>query len=274
MVLNGQILPGEEDCYVFSARKGQRIVAAARARALVPYLADAVPGWFQATLTLRNPAGNEVAYADDNRFDPDPLLTCVIPADGEYTLEVKDAIYRGREDFVYRIALGEVPFLTDVFPLGGRVGATTTFAFAGWNLPAQELTLDLKDSRPGSALAIGLRPPEAGSNRLDIAVGQLPEQTEREPNDRSDSAALIRLPCVVNGRISTDGDTDVFAFHARAGEVIVAEITAAALAGMGLREGDEGRLLSCAGGAAVLDLLVAWSARQHGERVEIGRAHV
>ena len=27
-------------------------------------------------------------------------------------------IYRGREDFVYRIALGELPFITGIFPLG------------------------------------------------------------------------------------------------------------------------------------------------------------
>jgi hypothetical protein len=32
----------------------------------------------------------------------------------------RDALYRGREDFVYRIAIGELPFVTDIFPLGGR----------------------------------------------------------------------------------------------------------------------------------------------------------
>ena len=32
------------------------------------------------------------------------------------------AIYRGREDFVYRITIGELPFVTSIFPLGGRAG--------------------------------------------------------------------------------------------------------------------------------------------------------
>ena len=45
---------------------------AAAARELVPYLADAVPGWFQATLVLYDKKGKEVAYADDYRFNPDP----------------------------------------------------------------------------------------------------------------------------------------------------------------------------------------------------------
>ena len=38
-------------------------------------------------------------------------------------MEIKDALYRGREDFVYRITIGELPFVTGIFPLGGRAGA-------------------------------------------------------------------------------------------------------------------------------------------------------
>ena len=122
MVLNGQIMPGDVDRFAFKARKGKRLVAAASARDLIPYLADAVPGWFQAALTLYDPNGNEVAYADDYRFRPDPVLFYEVPADGQYVLEIQDAIYRGREDFVYRITLGELPFVTGIFPLGGRPG--------------------------------------------------------------------------------------------------------------------------------------------------------
>jgi hypothetical protein len=39
------------------------------------------------------------------QFHPDPVLYYEVPADGHYDLEIKDAIYRGREDFVYRITL-------------------------------------------------------------------------------------------------------------------------------------------------------------------------
>ena len=53
---------------------------------------------------------------------PIPVLYYEIPADGEYVVEIKDAIYRGREDFVYRITIGELPFVTSIFPLGGPAG--------------------------------------------------------------------------------------------------------------------------------------------------------
>ena len=139
-IVNGQILPGGVDRYRFQARKGQQLVVAAAARELIPYLADAVPGWFQAALALYDAKGNELAYADDYRFHPDPVLHCEIPKDGEYVVEIRDSIYRGREDFVYRITVGELPFVTSIFPLGGPAGAQTTVELKGWNLPVTSLT--------------------------------------------------------------------------------------------------------------------------------------
>ncbi|OFW07394.1 MAG: hypothetical protein A3H96_05325 [Acidobacteria bacterium RIFCSPLOWO2_02_FULL_67_36] len=111
-----QYMPGDVDRYRFMARKGQRLVAAVSARDLIPYLADAVPGWFQSTVALFDGNGKEIAYQDDDRYRPDPVLQCEIPADGEYVLEIRDALYRGREDFVYRIAIGERPVVGGALP--------------------------------------------------------------------------------------------------------------------------------------------------------------
>ena len=120
--VNGQVGPGGVDRCRFQALKGQHLVVACSARELIPYISDAVPGWFQATVALYDAKGKEVGYADDYRFHPDPVLYYEIPADGEYALEIKDSIYRGREDFVYRITIGELPYLTGVFPLGAKLG--------------------------------------------------------------------------------------------------------------------------------------------------------
>ena len=125
-VLDGQILPGGVDHYTFDARRGARIVVAAQARALMPYIADAVPGWFQPVIAIYDPKGNEVAYADHFQFKPDPALSFEVPQDGVYLLEIRDALYRGREDFVYRATIGEVPYVTGIFPLGGRSGIPAT----------------------------------------------------------------------------------------------------------------------------------------------------
>ena len=102
-VLNGQILPGNSDDWEFHAKKGEVMTFTVRARALVPFLGDGVPGHFQAVLEVFNANGRLIASADDHHFDPDPELVFTAPADGAYKLRIRDALYRGREDFVYRV---------------------------------------------------------------------------------------------------------------------------------------------------------------------------
>ena len=129
--MNGQIASGEVNRYRFDARKGQRLVISVQARQLVPFIADAVPGWFQPVMSLSDANGKEVAYSDDYRFKPDPTILFEVPKDGQYVLSLTDAIYRGREDFVYRVTLGEVPFVTSIFPLGARAGTPATIQMKG-----------------------------------------------------------------------------------------------------------------------------------------------
>jgi len=217
--------PGEADRYRFEASKGQELVIAASARDLMPYLADAVPGWFQAVLTLYAPSGKEAAYCDDYRFHPDPVLHYTVPQDGEYMVEIKDALYRGREDFVYRIAIGQLPYVTGIFPLGGPAGARTTVQAAGWNLPVHQLTMDAQGKAPG---VYPLYVPDGSlvSNTLPFQVDTLPEILEKEPNDTPATAQRVKLPVMVNGRIDRPGDWDVFSFEGRAGQAVVAEVYA------------------------------------------------
>ena len=220
--LNGQIPPGGGDKYCFPARAGQQLLVAASARELIPYLADAVPGWFQATLTLYDDAGNELAYADAFEFHPDPVLFYKIPKDGDYVLEIKDSLYRGREDFVYRVNLGELPFITGVFPLGGKVGSPLTLGLSGWNLPLSQTTPDL-GAVEGGAHFVSAGPL---SNRLPFALDTLPEIVASKANNTLASAQKITLPIIINGRVEKPGDWDVFAFDGKAGDTVVAEVCA------------------------------------------------
>lgn len=223
VVMNGQVMPGDVDRFRFRAEKAQRLVIEVQARHLIPYLADAVPGWFQAAVTLRGPNGREVAYADDYRFDPDPVLFYEVPATAEYEVEIRDAIYRGREDFVYRVAAGELPFITHIFPLGARTGVDTIAAIDGWNLPAEQLALDTQPGM-GYIRQTALRQDGLLSNPVIYAVDDLPECDEAEPNDTPAEAQQIDLPQTVNGRIAQPRDVDMFRFSGRAGQEVVAEV--------------------------------------------------
>jgi hypothetical protein len=225
VLLNGQIAPGQTDRFRLRLRQGQKLVACLHARRLIPYLADAVPGWFQAVMALHGPDGREVAWCDDYRFDPDPVLLYEVPADGTYQVVVHDAIYRGREDFVYRLAIGELPWVSEVFPLGGREGTSATVALQGWNLTSDTLRLD---TRPDSAL---VRSAVIGADQgflcpVGYAVDALPEIIEAEPNGTLGEAQPVVLPVAINGRIGTPADSDGFRFTGQAGQTLVAEVIA------------------------------------------------
>lgn len=223
--MNGQIAAREANRYRFTATKGQRLVIAVQARQLIPYVADAVPGWFQPVITLHDAAGGEVAYADDYRFHPDPVILHQVEKDGEYVLEIRDSIHRGREDFIYRIALGELPWVTSVFPLGANAASVALPEARGWNFDVAQMAATREAAAPGllqlTAKRLGL-----DSNRVPFALGDLPEGLERGDNDTAAGAEPVTLPLVVNGRIERPGDRDTYRFEGRAGQSVVLEVAA------------------------------------------------
>ncbi|MBL9203617.1 MAG: hypothetical protein JNN01_00925 [Opitutaceae bacterium] len=223
--VSGQILPGEVDRIRFHAHAGQRIIASVQARSLIPYLADAVPGWFQAVLRLTDEAGREVAFNDDSHFNPDPTLSIAVPRDGTYVLEINDALYRGRQDFIYRIALGELPLITGLFPLGGTAGQSQDVRLEGWNLRTTQAIIDGRVRAPGR-MEFSCQTNGLPSNAVAFAFDRDPEQNEAEPNDFQAPATLAALPLILNGRIDRPGDVDAFRFHAEAQQPVVIEVVA------------------------------------------------
>jgi hypothetical protein len=223
--VNGQIASGEVNRYRFQAKEGQQLVIATLARQLVPYIADAVPGWFQPVIALHDAAGNEVAYADDYQFRPDPIILCKIPKDGRYTLTIKDSLFRGREDFVYRITLGELPFITSIFPLGGRIGRTVSPRIAGFNLQGTEVSSPPATLPPG-IYTVSATKKGATSNRVPFSLDDLPEESERETNNTLSAAQKLPFPVLVNGRISRQDDLDIFEVSGPADSPVVAEVIA------------------------------------------------
>lgn len=223
--MNGQIAAGEVNRYRFQASKGQRLVISAKARELVPYVPDGVPGWFQAVLKLYDANGKELAYNDDFRFNPDPLIYFEVPEDGEYLLTINEALYRGRESFVYRITIGELPYVTSVFPLGARVGEPVKIEMDGWNLEKTTPVPPPKDAQPGRH-QITATNGKFASNHVPFALDTLPESLDKEPNDEPSKAQKVSLPIIINGRADRPGDWDVFEVEGKAGETIVAEVHA------------------------------------------------
>ena len=69
-------------------------------------------------MRLTDSSGKDVAFSDSFHYRQDPLIYFEVPRDDHYTFEIRDTLHRGREDFVYRITVGEIPIVTSIFPLG------------------------------------------------------------------------------------------------------------------------------------------------------------
>lgn len=224
VTLNGQVGSGEVHRYRLAARRGQQLTLRAQARDLIPFIADAVPGWFQPILAVHDAAGRELAYADDDRFHPDPVLFFEPPADGEYEVAIHDALFRGREDFVYRLSLAETPFVTSIFPLGARLGSPPPVSLHGWNLNGA--TLEVPRAGAQGIQTLHAHSSQGPSNPLHFAFDTLPETTEREPDSNSGQAQSLSLPVIVNGRIDPAREVDRFQFLGKAHDPVVIEVQA------------------------------------------------
>lgn len=226
VLVNGQIMPGDVDWFRFKATKGQQLVVEAAARRLLPYIADGVPGWFQAIIALQDPRSNEVAVADSYKFEQDPVLLYTVPEDGEYGLSIRDSIYRGREDFGYRLRIGELPFITGIYPLGGPVETNAVrVRLAGVNLPVEFLEVE---RGAGVAQVRHLVVTNKGllSNQVRFEEGKIAEIVEAEPATDIKRAKTVGLPVVINGCIRAAGEKHYYRFTGRKDQSVKIEVHA------------------------------------------------
>ena len=225
VLVNGQLLEPDIDYFRFSAAAGQTIVCALEGRSLLPYIPDAVPGWMDACLILYGPEGKPLTSVDDYHLGPDPVLICTIPADGQYVLEVRDVVYRGRWTFVYRLSVGALPYVHSCYPLGGQRNTTVPLELRGVNLPVNSLTVAIPAESP-QLRKVGLTEQSPSSNCLPFSVGDVPEVAETEPNDGQAQGQRVSVPVTINGRIQRPTDNDYFVFAATVGQTLALEVQA------------------------------------------------
>ena len=243
-VVNGRADANAVDYYQFSAKKGQRV--------LVECLAKDIDSRLDDTLILYDAGGREL-----ERQRRGGLLDFVAPADGRFVLGVSDFIYRGGEDYFYRLTIGAGPRLDFIFPPSGLPGSKGQYTLYGRNLPGgapanglsidgkplEQLTvqIELPDdpaSRRNPPTGLALKPAEAvldgieyrlrtenpGSSPLLLSLATAPVVKEQEPNSQPDQAQMVTVPCEFVGQFYPAGDRDWLKFEAKKGEVYWIEV--------------------------------------------------
>ncbi len=213
MAVDGLSSGAQFDHYKFTAKKGQRIAAevvAARAGSA-----------FDPVLRLLDAAGNELRYADDDpALGSDCRFAHVFAADGDYILEVYDNQYRGGGR--YRLRVGDFPLVSSPYPMGGRLGSTAKFDFAGTSTDGTvPVFLRIPDDVRSGRVRVNAKFPDGKSAATaTLVASDLPELMESEPNNDIKIASQVTLPCAVNGILGDAADRDCFQFAAVKGQAI------------------------------------------------------
>jgi len=195
------------DYYKFTGKKGERLSVEVIAARL---------GWaFDAVIRLLRSDGTELLLTDDDASSgADARTSLLLPEDGEYLLEIRDNQFRGGGR--YRLRVGDFPLVTVPFPLGGRLGSTSQFQFAGTaSEDAAPLLMRIPDQVATGRMQVSAKYPAGKSAAAaTLAATQLPEVVEYEPNESQAAATAVTIPAAVNGHFASSADRDCYTFVA------------------------------------------------------------
>src|SRR5262249_27998160 len=161
-----------------------------------------------------------------------------------------DQLYRGSDEYFYRLTISLGPHIDFIFPPSGPAGTTAEYTIFGRNLPGGKTATDMIiDGKPLERLAVSIDVPSGDpSSRLDtgslirpsdamldgfdyrletsnglsnpflLTFATAPLISEQEPNDKPAQAQKIEVPCEVAGQFFPANDVDWMVFSAKKGE--------------------------------------------------------
>lgn len=208
--VEGAADPEAMDYFRFAGRAGQRVSVEVFARRLGSPLDPVV--------RLLDLNGRELAYSDDEAgTGPDCRFAYSLPADGVYTLEVRDIRYQGGGNFRYRLRLGSFPLLTTPYPLAGRLNSSARLQWLGSQTAGAAPAETPIIAAPVQQLAVRL-PEGAGAALANVAASEHLESIEFEPNDAPEQSQPLSIPGGISGRFAAPRDRDWYQFEAKAGQ--------------------------------------------------------
>lgn len=185
--------------------------------ASVMYLMDSI-------LTLYGSNG-QVITENDNFIGGDSFLTCKLPEDGDYFLEVRDTRYIGNPKYVYCVTIDDKPFAHAVFPMAVQRGQTIEATVIGHNLGGVKKTTvrSAADDSPGWK-KVPIETPRGLTNPVPILVSSYPQLVAADGNFSIAQAMPLSLPVGVNGRISKRDEVHFYSFNAKKHDYYLLEI--------------------------------------------------
>lgn len=245
VTINGQIQAATDvDNYTIKGKKGQWLA--------LQVVADAIDTPLDATLRVYSPSGSQIAESQD-RFGYDPALELVLPADGDYKIQIFDAVYGGSPAYAYRLSIHGGPVLDSVVPAAVADQGSTSLKLLGRGFDARpDASFPRISGQPEESVGTQIQGNAIGpiafgnysnadqpgrilfsqsSNLKFVTAWPLarttaPVQVEIESNDVPKQAQPLKPPFDLTGLFQRPGDIDYYQFPAKKDETWVIETIA------------------------------------------------
>lgn len=217
--INGVIKNEDVDWFQVEAKKDQRIS--------VEIEAIRLGFMFDPYIEIRDSEGNELAKCDDCPLTKqDGHFSIRAPADGAYTIMVRETSYGGNNNCRYRLHVGDFPRPALVYPAGGKFGETKEVTFLGGPGGAmkQSVTLPAAEGFRGGLFCkdeFGISP-----SPLPFLLSDLNSVEEVEPNNGFLDQAAQTLPIAIDGKLAAGDSADWHRFSAKKGQTWIIDCNA------------------------------------------------
>ena len=215
----GAVVAEQGDYYKITVKAGQRLSFDCQARRIGSAI-DAQMSVYDAK-SMR-----ELAFDNDSPgCHTDPRISYTFKDAGDYLVEVKDVLNRGGPEFFYRVRIGDFPLATTAVPMGAKRGTKAKIGFAGPSVDGVA-SVDVDVPSDPSINVIWAAPKGAAGLSgwpVPVAVSDLDEVAETEPNNNAKEATRIPAPGAITGRFQKSDDVDFYLFSAKKGQKLTIE---------------------------------------------------
>jgi hypothetical protein len=240
--------PVDVDYYVFSGKKGQRVLCSC--------LASTIDSRAHPFVEVFDRRGR--LHSSRNYYHNDALADVVLPEDGDYQVRVSEFTHtQGGPELFYRLSITSAPWIDAVHPCVVEPGKATSVTVYGRNLPGGKLDPTALDiDRPLEKVVLSVTAPDASaldqlkytgrlapasttldgfeyrvrndagtSNPFLMTLARAPVLLDNEANHAPETAQEITPPCEVAGRVEKRRDRAWYSFTAKKADTYLMELT-------------------------------------------------
>ncbi len=225
VTVHGRIDREDVDYFAVKAKKGERLTVEVEGLRMGTYYLGGT--FFDPYVAIMNSSRFELAACDDRALTrQDGFASIIVPEDGTYFIQVRDASYGGHGASLYRAHIGNFARPVGTLPSGGKPGEVLKVKLLGDVAGDFEQAVTIPSVKP---LSFGIF---ASSNNLvtptwnPLWVSPLNNVIEVEPNETIAQATALPIPSAANGYLTTGEDSDYFKITMKKNEQVDIDVIA------------------------------------------------